>query len=582
MFNCLILPDGRRLPDEAAAVCHVTVERQVSDPEQLLPGGVYPGKMTARLLDPQGTLQLTAGDRVQLMRMDEVGNAWSAGVFFLEKPERTGAETLVLTGLDAVGQLDKDLSQWLAGLDGWPYPLADFARMVAGRCGVELGTDRIPNGNYPVQQFAAIATGHQLMRWICQVCCRFCRATPEGKLELGWFTDSGVTLMPTGEDFYYRSALSYADYTTAPVDGVQLRLADGKNGCLWPENAGQNPWILTGNPMLSQMSEQTEQALAVIAGELQGLVYTPFQVTIPAREDLMPGQTVHIQTPKGDVICGCIAKQRRDGARDTLLADGKRTLGTAASKEDKAALEALNAAISAMEKQTQEEIFRKLTDGGAAEGLFLHNGQVYINASYLVTGVLRSADGETFYLDLENGILKGSFAELSIAGKTVDELARDTLDAQTQEEVFSKLTNGGAMQGLFMQDGQIYLNASYLAAGVIRSADGTVEIDLAQNTVTIHTGDGKLVLAAGGLYGYGRDGVQTLILKPGTGTGSATVLNSFQSAAGLTVAAGKAGAVLTLGQPGASTVVRGSSVSLLDKTVEWKANGDGTYSLIGR
>ena len=164
----------------------------------------------------------------------------------------------------------------------------------------------------------------------------------------------------------------------------------------------------------------------------------------------------------------------------------------------------------------------------------------------------------------------------------MDELARDTLDAQTQEEVFSKLTNGGAMQGLFMQDGQIYLNASYLAAGVIRSADGTVEIDLAQNTVTIHTGDGKLVLAAGGLYGYGRDGVQTLILKPGTGTGSATVLNSFQSAAGLTVAAGKAGALLTLGQPGASTVVRGSSVSLLDKTVEWKANGDGTYSLIGR
>ena len=661
MFNSLILPDGRQLPDEKVAICHVAVDTQVSAPDQLLPGGVYPGKLTVKLLDPEGQLQLTAGDRVQLLRVDEQGNARKAGVFFLEKPERIGAQTLVLKGFDAVGQLEKDLSQWLAGLTGWPYTLTDFAQMVANRCGLAITPGQLPNGDYPVQQFSAIATGRQLMRWICQACCRFCRANPEGVLEMGWFTDSGVTLEPTGESFYYRGALSYADYTAASVDGVQLRLADGKNSYLWPETEGENPWILTANPVFSELSERTAQALAVIAGELAGLEYTPFCVTVPAREDLMPGQTVQVRTPGGGMIRSCILKQSRDGARDTLSADGRKRLGTAMSAEDKAALEALNAAMSAVEKQTQEEIFRKLTDGGVAEGLFLHDGQVYINASYLVTGVLRSADGKTFYLDLDEGILKGQFEELTIAGKTVKELAKDTLEEQTQEEafdkltkkgkleglfmkdghlyinasylvtgvlrsadektfyldldegilkgqfeeltiagktvkelakdtleeqtqeeVFDKLTKKGALQGLFMQDGQMYLNASYLAAGVIQSADGTVEIDLAKNTVTIHTEDGKLVLAAGGLYGYGRDGVQTLILKPGTGSGSATLLNSFQSAAGLTVAAGKAGSVLTLGQPGASTVLRGSSVTLLDKTVEWKSNGDGTYSLIGR
>lgn len=503
MFHSLILPDGRQIPEGNVAIRHVETEKQVSPAEQLLPGGVYPGKLKVKLLDPQGQVRLSAGDRVRLLRVDGAGNARQAGVFYLEKPERIGAETLVLTGTDAVGQLDKDLSQWLAGLTGWPYTLKAFAGMVAERCGLTLRTEQIPNGDYPVGQFAAVATGRQLMRWICQACCRFCRATAEGDLELDWFTDSGVTLAPTGENFYYRGALTYADYATAPIDGVQLRLADGKNSCLLPETAGENPWILTANPFFTQFSQQTAQALAVIAGELAGLEYTPLTVTVPARDGLEPGQFVQVQTPGGETVRGCILKQSRDGARVTLSGQGRKKLSTVVSAEDKTALESLNAAMNAVEKLTQAEIFDKLTDGGKLEGLF-------------------------------------------------------------------------------MQDGQLYINASYLATGVIRSADGTVEIDLGKNTVTIHTEDGRIVLAAGGLYGYGRDGVQSLILKPGTGAGSATLLNSFQSEAGLTVASGKAGSVLTLGQPGAETVIRGSGLSILDKTVQWKSNGDGTYSLVGR
>ena len=53
MFNSLILPDGRQLPDEKVAICHVAVDTQVSAPDQLLPGGVYPGKLTVKLLDPE-------------------------------------------------------------------------------------------------------------------------------------------------------------------------------------------------------------------------------------------------------------------------------------------------------------------------------------------------------------------------------------------------------------------------------------------------------------------------------------------------------------------------------------------------
>ena len=74
----------------------------------------------------------------------------------------------------------------------------------------------------------------------------------------------------------------------------------------------------------------------------------------------------------------------------------------------------------------QDEIFNRLTNNGEVQGIYrADDGQVYINASYLVTGILRSKNGDTFYLDLDNGVLKGKFEELSISGKTVDTIAQE-------------------------------------------------------------------------------------------------------------------------------------------------------------
>lgn len=619
-YNSLILPDGRQLPDGNAAISHVSLRRQVVQTQQLLPGGVCPAVLEVKLLDPNGKIALTAGDRVRLLRVDEAGNARKTGEFILEKPERVGAEVLVLTGYDAVTKLDIDMTQWLAGLDGWPYTLAEFAHMVANRCGMTLTAEAMPNGDLEVPQFAAIVTGRQLMRWICQACCRFCRATAEGNLELAWFSDSGVTLAPTGDRFYYRGALRYADYSTAPIDGVQLRLADGKSSYLWPDNGAKNPWIITANPMLSEVSERMEGALNVIAEQLQGLEYTPCEVTIPANEGLSAGQFVNVQTPGGAVIRACILESDRSGARDTLTGQGSKTLSTAVSAQDKAALEALNAAVSAVKNQTQEDVFNILTDNGALQGLFMKDGQLYIHASYLVTGVLRSADGKTFYLDLDNGILKGSFQEFTVAGKSVDEIAKEKADAAeqaakdaaaegtqaavdgldnklNQNEVFNRLTDNGAIRGLFMKDGQLYINADFLATGVIKSADGTVQLDLANNTVTINgTRDGyktQIVLSSSGLSAYGESstGEMEHVLEFGFGVGGkpTTIMNNaWSESMGMAIAA--ASGIFSLGTTAAWTKIFGSDIDItpigdlkiMGKTAYWKENADGTFSLAGR
>lgn len=55
-----------------------------------------------------------------------------------------------------------------------------------------------------------------------------------------------------------------------------------------------------------------------------------------------------------------------------------------------------------------------------------------LTANIIAAGILQSRDGKTFFLDLDNGILKMKATEFSIAGKTVDEIAQDKADAAQQ------------------------------------------------------------------------------------------------------------------------------------------------------
>lgn len=78
----------------------------------------------------------------------------------------------------------------------------------------------------------------------------------------------------------------------------------------------------------------------------------------------------------------------------------------------------------------------------------------------------------------------------------------DTVDKKlTQEDIFNRLTNNGASQGMFIEDGNVYFNATYIKSGEINSdliktgkissKDGSVYFDL-DNSV-VHTTDGKFI-----------------------------------------------------------------------------------------
>lgn len=68
----------------------------------------------------------------------------------------------------------------------------------------------------------------------------------------------------------------------------------------------------------------------------------------------------------------------------------------------------------------------------------------------------------------------GTTSALDMQGVAI---VRD-IDNLKQEDVFNILTNNGVVQGIYLQNGQLYINAEYIAAGRIASVDGSSYWDL--------------------------------------------------------------------------------------------------------
>lgn len=197
-------------------------------------------------------------------------------------------------------------------------------------------------------------------------------------------------------------------------------------------------------------------------------------------------------------------KMDRQGVRTPAELERKYNFEKRFDNAMEAAEEASKAVDNLDMALNQAEVFNRLTNGGKSQGVYMgDDGNLYINASYLVTGILQSMDKKTFYLDLVNGVLKGQFTEFSISGKTVEEIAVEKADkaqqnaeeyadeaasnavgSQTQTDVFNKLTNNGNAEGIYFVNGQLYINASYLAAGILKSLDAsTFYLDIANNVL---------------------------------------------------------------------------------------------------
>lgn len=90
------------------------------------------------------------------------------------------------------------------------------------------------------------------------------------------------------------------------------------------------------------------------------------------------------------------------------------------------------AAKNAVDGQTQLDIFNKLTNNGAAQGIILKDGKLYVNGEFIQARglrVLNAANQQTFYID-NNGNVSISATSFSLtSGQTIDTIAQGKVDS---------------------------------------------------------------------------------------------------------------------------------------------------------
>lgn len=193
-----------------------------------------------------------------------------------------------------------------------------------------------------------------------------------------------------------------------------------------------------------------------------------------------------------------------------------------------------------------ERVFNALTDNGKQEGIYIQNGHLYINASYIKSGqisadlinlkninVTNSSGISTFAIDnygnvtlrpntfaLTNGDTIYSVAEdkastaLSNANRYTDKALGDLdIGKMSKQEIIDVLSDNSSNKGLYLSNGNVYMNADYINTGELAgwkvgikklSASGTygeVTLDASTGEIYSETNTGVYVPGYGTLYG---------------------------------------------------------------------------------
>ena len=163
----------------------------------------------------------------------------------------------------------------------------------------------------------------------------------------------------------------------------------------WAQVNGAYQWIVIEDTAVAQALEQSAQALDTADSKRRVFVAQP----VPPYDvgDLWS------QGPSGSLMVCCNARS----SGSYLSSDWQSSADYINSKQ------ASTIADTAVKAQTQTDIFNKLTNDGQLQGLYMQNGQLYINASYMNTGTLNAEQVNIsgLYLKATEGIKGNQFGD---------------------------------------------------------------------------------------------------------------------------------------------------------------------------
>lgn len=215
---------------------------------------------------------------------------------------------------------------------------------------------------------------------------------------------------------------------------------------------------------------------------------------------------------------------------------------------------------------------------------------VGVNADWIKTGAISVEDtdgNETFYVDTETGQVRIVANSFSLKGKSISEIADEEvndfadnvysptianlqsqidtavneLDASlNQEGIFNRLTNNGTVQGIFLEDGDLYINATYIKSGTLtlggtNNQYGKLSIRNASNTEIGRWNKDGVYIYGGEIYSNADDseasivGGRIYVSHTGTDLGQigANFFSSYESYKGITFGLRTSGSYMSWG-----------------------------------
>lgn len=311
-YSVLRLPNGTELKggEAGSTLKALTLHTAVNAGQEFTIGSAFSDYIEAEIwADPDGSLQITAGDALTYYRQDDAGSRTKVGVFYAEKPTRTKRNSYKVTAYDTMSKLDADFSGWLhANQAQFPKTIWQLVQLACQRAGVTLASSSLPiNGSYSVQAFYADdLTCRQIISWAAEAAGCYAHMNADGKLQFLTYTDKRSTakITPDGASnstAYYADSLSYEDYAVKAIEKVQIRQSDSDVGVIYPDSTtATNTYAVQGNLLLTTGTEANLKTVVQnLYNVLKNVTYTPCKVSVPSSSGLACGQIVHVKDARG-------------------------------------------------------------------------------------------------------------------------------------------------------------------------------------------------------------------------------------------------------------------------------------------
>lgn len=286
-----------------------------------------------------------------------------------------------------------------------PATVAGLVGQMNALCGVTLAVsiDTLPNADVVITELPTVTgdmTYRNLLQWCAGIMATNAWFDWNGLLRFTWYgTETGYETT-TGNRFdsdYYEEDLTITGAVYTNSSGVEI-----------VEGTDDYAIDLTGNALAGPL---IATVLPAVNTAVNGLAYRPLTAAVVNAPYLWPMDAIDFTDKDGNTYSSVLTNVAFGLNGTTALeskgltyAINKRAQPKGVTKEQAQLLSEVAKTIedNIDASLTQEEIFNRLTDNGAAQGLFLtQDGQLYINASYIYSGLLTLGG-----LNNENGTMR--------------------------------------------------------------------------------------------------------------------------------------------------------------------------------